>query len=174
MRHGSQCSPINVLEAAPSLQGLIMRQGPGRGRKRQTPCTHVQHSTVQTRAETQTQTCLPLCLWGRGHVTVAVTAPALSPTVQYHSSNLCPEEEPLSSSGFAPPLLSFQWRRAHQRTSARYSAACSLWWPGGSSNLRACPVGRRDCPGSEAGWEHVQMLGRRRYQECLCAVLAAG
>lgn len=38
--------------------------------------------------------------WGRGHV--AVTVIALFLTVQYHLSNLCPEEEPLSSFGFAP------------------------------------------------------------------------
>ena len=37
---------------------------------------------------------------GRVHVTVTVIA--LFPTVQYHLSNLCPEEEPLSSFGFAP------------------------------------------------------------------------
>lgn len=76
-----------------------------RARKRKEATKHHVHmySTVQTPAETQTQTCLPLCLWGRGHVTVAVTAPALFPTVQYHSRNLCPEEEPLSSFGFAPP-----------------------------------------------------------------------
>lgn len=61
-----------------------MRQGLGRGRKRQIPCTDTDVAPSG----------------GRGHVTVTVIA--LSPTVQYHLSNLCPEEEPLSSFGFAP------------------------------------------------------------------------
>lgn len=63
----------------------VRRPGLARGRKRQTG----------------------LSFWGRGHVTVTVIA--LFPTVQYHLSNLCPEEEPLSSFGFAPLSLSFQW-----------------------------------------------------------------
>lgn len=80
----ARLSPVNIFEAALSLQGLIMRQGLGRGRKRQIPCTDTDVAPSG----------------GRGHVTVTVIA--LSPTVQYHLSNLCPEEEPLSSFGFAP------------------------------------------------------------------------
>ena len=76
---------------------------------------------------------------GGGHVTVTVIA--LFPTVQYHLSNMCPEEEPLSSFGFAPPppLLSNGDQQHTNRPG--YSAACSLWWYGGSSNLRVCLVG---------------------------------
>lgn len=103
--NAARLSPVvTVLEAALSLQGLIMRQG-ARKRidKRQTTvcrpaCTHcatVAHTLHRRRAS----------FWGRGHVTVAVTVIALFPTVQHHLSNLCPEEEPLSSFGFAPPPL---------------------------------------------------------------------
>lgn len=98
----ARLSPVNFFfEAALSLQGLIMRQGLGRGRKRQ----HKHHVRIQT--------CL--LLLGRGHVTVTVIA--LFPTVRYHLSNLCPEEEPLSSFGFAPLALLLPMvtsRPAHQ------------------------------------------------------------
>lgn len=88
----ARLSPVNIFEAALSLQGLIMRQGLGRGRKRQIPCTD-RHRCSSFWGE---GACYRRCHCALSHGTVPL-------------EQLVSRRRAAKLLRLCPPLLSFQW-----------------------------------------------------------------